>query len=130
MKTIITNMCLIKNSEGKLLFLNRKKSSWPGITFPGGHVENNETYLESVIREIKEETNLDIKDVKYVDKYEWNSSDSLTKEIGLFYFTSSFEGNIKSSNEGECFFAYLNDIKKEDYSLDFDIILNIYKDYL
>ena len=48
-------MCLIKNSEGKLLFLNRKKSTWPGITFPGGHVENNETYLESVVREIKEE---------------------------------------------------------------------------
>ena len=53
-------MCLIKNSEGKLLFLNRKKSTWPGITFPGGHVEINETYLESVVREIKEETNLDI----------------------------------------------------------------------
>ena len=130
MKTIITNMCLIKNSEGKLLLLNRKKSTWPGITFPGGHVENNETYLESVVREIKEETNLDIYDVKYVGKYEWNSNFSQTKEIGLFYFTSSFKGELKSSIEGECFFAYLKDINKDNYSLDFDIILNLYKDYL
>ena len=123
-------MCLIKNSEGKLLFLNRKISTWPGITFPGGHVENNETYLESVVREIKEETNLDIYDVKYVGKYEWNSNFSQTKEIGLFYFTSSFKGELKSSIEGECFFAYLKDISKDNYSLDFDIILNLYKDYL
>ena len=123
-------MCLIKNSEDKLLFLNRKKSTWPGITFPGGHVENNETYLESVVREIKEETNLDIYDVKYVGKYEWNSNFSQTKEIGLFYFTSSFKGELKSSIEGECFFAYLKDINKDNYSLDFDIILNLYKDYL
>ena len=130
MKTIITNMCLIKNSEGKLLFLKRKKSTWPGITFPGGHVENNETYLESVVREIKEETNLDIYDVKYVGKYEWNSNFPQTKEIGLFYFTSSFKGELKSSIEGECFFAYLKDINKDNYSLDFDIILNLYKDYI
>ena len=130
MKTIITNMCLIKNSEGKLLLLNRKKSTWPGITFPGGHVENNETYLESVVREIKEETNLDIYDVKYVGKYEWNSNLPQTKEIALFYFTSSFKGELKSSIEGECFFAYLKDISKDNYSLDFDIILNLYKDYL
>ena len=53
-----------------------------------------------------------------------------TKEIGLFYFTSSFKGELKSSIEGECFFAYLKDINKDNYSLDFDIILNLYKDYL
>ena len=27
-------------------------------------------------------------------------------------------------------YAYLKDINKDNYSLDFDIILNLYKDYL
>ena len=25
--------------------------NWPGITFPGGHIEPNESFVESVIRE-------------------------------------------------------------------------------
>ena len=86
-------MCLIKNSEGKLLFLNRKKSTWPGITFPGGHVENNETYLESVVREIKEETNLDVSDLEL-----YFVSDDIAIDrhyVTIDYITNTFVGNIK-----------------------------------
>lgn len=39
-KTVIVNMIMIENkSTGKVLVLDRTLSSWPGLTFPGGHVE-------------------------------------------------------------------------------------------
>ena len=37
----------------RVLGINRKKEDWPGITFPGGHVEAGESFTEAVIREVK-----------------------------------------------------------------------------
>lgn len=59
-KCIITNICLIYKGS-KILVIDRKKRDWPGLTLPGGHVEKNEDFNESVIREVKEETGLNIK---------------------------------------------------------------------
>ena len=49
------NMCMIYDGE-KVLVQERVKSDWPGITFPGGHVERGESFTDAVIREVKEET--------------------------------------------------------------------------
>lgn len=46
--------------------MDRNDPYWPGLTFPGGHVEDHETFHDSVVREVKEETNLDIKTLAYV----------------------------------------------------------------
>ena len=34
----LTNMCMIKRDH-QILVLNRNDPVWPGLTFPGGHVE-------------------------------------------------------------------------------------------
>lgn len=59
-KLEITNMVMIQDkSTGKVVVQDRIKS-WCGIAFPGGHSENGESIYDSAIREIKEETGLDI----------------------------------------------------------------------
>ena len=52
-------MCMIKNGD-KILVLDRNDPVWPGLTFPGGHVEPHESFNDSVVREIKEETAIDV----------------------------------------------------------------------
>ena len=57
---IFTNMCMVYDHDGNILVQDRKKSDWPGLCFPGGHVEPGESFVESVIREVYEETGLTI----------------------------------------------------------------------
>lgn len=62
-KVVLTNMCMVYDGS-KILVENRVKKDWPGVTFPGGHVEHGESIVDSTVREVKEETGLDIKDLK------------------------------------------------------------------
>ena len=57
-----TNMCMICDGS-RVVVIDRKKRDWPGITFPGGHIESGESFTDAVIREVQEETGLHI----YVD---------------------------------------------------------------
>jgi len=53
-----TASALIKNDEGKVLLVYHKKLNvW---IYPGGHIEADETPDEAVVREVKEETGLDV----------------------------------------------------------------------
>ena len=57
----LTNMCLVYN-ESSILVQEKVGTRHPGgLVFPGGHVEEGESLRDSIIREIKEETNLDVK---------------------------------------------------------------------
>ena len=58
-KVELTNLCLL-HRDGKYLLQNRFGSDWRGYALPGGHVEPNESFVESVIREMKEETGLTV----------------------------------------------------------------------
>ncbi|MBR4812060.1 MAG: NUDIX domain-containing protein, partial [Bacilli bacterium] len=71
-KVILTNMCMLYKEDGTFLVMDRKKQDWPGINFPGGHVEDEESISESVIREMKEETGYDLHSVEECGYFEWN----------------------------------------------------------
>ena len=124
-KVILSNMCLLYQGN-KILVVDRCKKDWPGISLPGGHVEDNETLIESVIREIKEETNLDIYDPQLIGTMEWDWGNN-TRYIALLYKTNKFKGQINSSKEGEIFWLRKDEISSHQLSTDFDKILDIYE---
>ena len=50
----LMNMCMIEDHEGHVLIQNKVNDFYTGITFPGGHVEKEEIFKDSMIREVKE----------------------------------------------------------------------------
>ncbi len=116
-KCIISNMCMVYKGD-MILVINRTKSDWPGLSFPGGHLEENETLEESVVREMKEETGLEIKNPKLCAIKEWDWGNGV-RYLGLLYKTSEFKGELKSSSEGKVFWINKKDINKYELSQDF-----------
>ena len=54
----ITVAAVIKNSDNKFLMVEENTSDGIKINQPAGHLEKNETIVNAVIREVKEETGL------------------------------------------------------------------------
>ena len=95
----LTNMCLICDGNKVLI---QEKVGTKGLVFPGGHVEEGESLLESVVREMKEETGLTIENPKVCGFKDWIQEDG-TRYIVLLYKTHKFTGELKSSDEGRVF---------------------------
>jgi len=57
--------------ETKILLVHPTGSAWNSrLSFPKGHIDDNETSLEAAIRETKEETGINIPDY-LIDKFEY-----------------------------------------------------------
>lgn len=124
-KLIRTNMCMIVDSLGRMLVINRVKSDWPGLTFPGGHVEENETLLDSVMREVKEETGLTITLPYYKGKIIWINDEKKICEIAYLFRADHFTGDIISSHEGQAFFVEMNEYCSYPLSTDFERVVTL-----
>lgn len=75
----------IINPDGNLLLL--KSHKWPGrYVVPGGHVELGERIEQAVIREAKEETGLDVTDLRYLCWQEFVFDPSFWKKRHFFFF--------------------------------------------
>ena len=122
-KCILTNMVMVYKNE-KILVINRKKSDWPGLSFPGGHVEEGESIEESVYREIKEETGLTLKSLKLCAIKEWKREEN-NRYLGFLYKSDDFEGEVHSSKEGEIFWIDKKDINKYPLSEDFEELFEL-----
>lgn len=104
----LTNMCMIYDGNGNVLVQNRVNKKWSGITFPGGHVEKGESFIDSVIREVREETGLTVSDLRICGIKQW--MDDNGRYIVLCYKTNKFEGELRSSEEGEMRWVKLDEL--------------------
>ena len=92
--------------------------------FPGGHVEENEDFQTSVIREVKEETGLTIRKPILCGIEEFKTEDE-DRYLMLYYKTDQFSGKLRSSKEGEVFWIKKDDLDKHKLSLDLKRIYKI-----
>lgn len=107
----LTNMCVVMDDNGNVLALDKVKGSYQGTTFPGGHIEKGEVFLDSVIREIFEETGLTIEKPELKGVYHWYRGE--IHNVLFIYLARNFTGTIKSSEEGKVYWIPIEELKKK-----------------
>lgn len=124
----LTNMCMIEDGKGNVLVQDRVKS-WKGVTFPGGKIKFNESIIDSVKREIKEETNLTLSSVKFCGIKDWYDPDKNLKYIIFLFKTDDYEGTLLSeTNEGKNYWIKKNKIKNQKLAPGFENDLVLFFD--
>lgn len=121
----LTVLCLIYD-EDRILLQNRVKRDWQGYTLPGGHVEPGESFTQAVIREMKEETGLDIRHPVLCGVKQFPIEGG--RYIVLLYKTSQFSGTLCSSEEGEMRWISRSELPKLALVDDFAKLLKVMED--
>ena len=129
--TVLTNLCLVEDpTNGKVVLQYRspeRYKKWSGYAFPGGHIEEGESLVESVIREVYEETGLTIADPKLVAVKDWEPDEG-GRYIVFCYKATEFTGQLRSSEEGEVSWVEKNQLEKLDLSYDMLPLLEVMED--
>lgn len=94
----LTTLCLIRDGS-RILLQNRVKADWAGYALPGGHVEPGESIVESVIREMKEETGLTIAAPKLCGVKQFPIPNG--RYLVFLFLADQFSGTLRSSEEGK-----------------------------
>ena len=80
---------IVKNNQGKYLITRSPK--WKHWVFPGGHVENGETYKKAAIRELEEEVKIVCKSPIYLMSGEIVNSPDFHRPAHFKYQVFLFE---------------------------------------
>lgn len=118
----LTVLCLIHKDE-KYLLQNRVKKDWKGYTLPGGHIEKGESIVDAVIREMKEETGLTIKNPNLCGVKQFPIEGG--RYLVFLFETEQFEGELVSSEEGEMYWINKEELSTVNVVNDFDDLLEV-----
>ena len=122
----LTNMCMVTDGT-RVLVQDRTDPAWHGITFPGGHVEPGESFLESAIREVKEETGLTVSDLRLCGIVNWEDTEIGERYVVLLYRTSHFCGELlPETEEGKVFWVPKEQLAKMELCPNFDMYLQVF----
>ena len=123
-KAIFTNLCMVYDDAGNILVQDRVDPDWPGICFPGGHVEPGESFVEAVIREVCEETGLTIENPQLCGTKQFQT-DSGARYVVFFYKANRYSGILRSSEEGEMKWIPRKDLHKYRLATDFEAMVQV-----
>ena len=83
--------------DGKYLALHKTQAKHNFYELPGGRMEFGEAAEETLIRELKEETNFVVEPIKLLDT--WNFVSKNYQITGVIYLCKIKEGDFKLSDE-------------------------------
>ncbi len=121
----LTVLCLI-HKDDEYLLQDRVAEDWKGYTLPGGHIERGESIVDAVVREMEEETGLTILNPHLCGVKHFPIENG--RYIVFLFEADQFEGQLKSSDEGQMNWVKKSELNKVNLVNDFydliDVMLN------
>lgn len=118
----LTTLCIVLRGN-EVLLQNRVKDDWRGFAPPGGHIEPGESIVESVIREMREETGLRVKHPRLCGVKQFPIPEG--RYVVFLFLVKEYEGELVSSDEGKMEWLPLDRLDEYDTVSDLKELLDV-----
>lgn len=124
----LTSMCMIvEPSTGEVLVQKRTKN-WLGCAFPGGHLEPGESVVDSVIREVREETGLTVRNLRLCGIKDWVDPAANERYLVFLFRTECYSGILQETcEEGHHFWIKPEQLHGCELAEGFSYMLEIFQ---
>lgn len=117
---------ILEDSKGNILMLKRNFYPKNKLGLLGGFVDNDESLESAAIREVKEESGLDVEIIKQLGSYDYY--DRAEKRL-IVFVGKIMNGDIRASKEGQP--VWINPIRIDPEDLAFpELYTKVIKDFL
>ena len=111
-KIELTNMVMIRDAATNRVLVQDRVKNWKGLSFPGGDIEENESIVDSAVREVKEETGLDVRNLKPCGVIHWLNNRTHDRYLVFLFKTADYSGElIAESEEGRNLWMTIDELR-------------------
>lgn len=120
-------LCMLR-CDGKILLQQRvKKDEWSGfVTLPGGHVEKDESVVDAVIREVREECGLTVINPQLRGLKQFPLEEG--RYLVFLFYADDYKGELRGSEEGPV--SWIPETELENYNMppDYQALFKVFLD--
>ena len=111
-KIEFTTMIMIQDKHTSKVLVQDRIKSWKGLSFPGGHAEDGESFYDCAVREVKEETGLNVCNLKSCGIIHWLNNKTFDRYLVFLYKTAEYSGElIAECDEGRNFWITIDELR-------------------
>ena len=119
----LTVDAVIKHTDGGIILIERGYDPFRGCwALPGGFVEVGETVEAACIREVKEETGLDVRIIKLIGVYSDPKRDPRGHTVSVIYLCETLSGELAGGDDAAKAQSF-TDLADIDLAFDHNLVL-------